>query len=70
MKDKDTDSEDARICALCKWNKNVNNNFFCGNINQENIRLKHKTEYNSTCELFQEHDDRKRMYDFWDQEII
>lgn len=61
--------QEDNICALCKWNNSVENNFFCGNLNQDNIRLKHGTNYNDGCGLFEEREDRKIMYDFSDREF-
>lgn len=50
------------ICALCKWSRDVEHNFFCSNYTQENERLKKKIYYNDTCELFEEKEERKYLY--------
>lgn len=62
----ETDKED-NICALCKWNKSIENNFFCGHPKQENAKLRHETSYNDGCELFEENTERITMYDFEDK---
>lgn len=55
--------KEARICALCKFNKNSDNNFFCENPNQPKPTLRHFTNYNDGCYLFVEKEERKTMYD-------
>lgn len=54
--------EEDKICALCKWSKDANNNFFCGHINQEDQKLRESIYYNDTCELFEEKEERKNLY--------
>lgn len=55
-------SEENKICALCEWNQDMDNNFFCGHRDQQNIKLKHGTKYNDTCELFEEKEERRGIY--------
>lgn len=59
--------QEDKICALCRWNKSVENNFFCGNINQDNLHFRHGTKYDDGCGLFEEREERKNMYDFFDR---
>lgn len=63
------EQDDAKICALCKWNTNVSSHFYCSNPIQEDVKLKNGTSYNDTCGLFVEKEERRHIYDFWDQEI-
>lgn len=55
--------KEDEICALCKWNKNVASSFFCSNINQKDMKLKSATNYNDSCSLFEEKEERKNIYD-------
>lgn len=63
------EQEEVKICALCKWNKNTGSHFYCSNPIQQDEKLIEGTEYNDGCGLFYEKEERRTMYDFWDQEI-
>lgn len=51
------------ICALCKWSRNVDHNYFCGHPGQQDESMKKKIYYNDSCELFEEREDRKSIYE-------
>lgn len=54
--------QNDNICALCKWSKDVEHNFFCGHQDQTDSKLKKNIYYNDTCELFEEKEERKFLY--------
>lgn len=53
---------DDQICALCKWSRESPHNYFCGHFKQSDESLKTQIHYNDTCELFEEKEDRKNLY--------
>lgn len=55
-------NQEANICALCRWNKFEGNNFFCNHFKQDNLKLKESTNYNDSCSLFEEKEERKNLY--------
>lgn len=61
--------QDDQICALCKWNKNSHGHFSCSHPAQQDIELRATTYYNYTCELYDEKDERKTMYDFLNKDF-